>query len=143
MAIVKLNPFSPWFNDRFFSVFDEDENWPVVKVTEGLDVYETGNEVIIKAAVPGIPADKVDVTFEDGVLRIQAEVEETEEEKKKKKVVYRQQKMSYFDYTTTLPRAVDGGKISAEVNDGVVTVKAPVAETAKPKKIAVKAKELK
>lgn len=143
MAIVKLNPFSPWFNDRFFSVFDEGENWPVVKVTEGLDVYETGNEVVIKAAVPGIPADKVDVTFEDGVLRIRAEVEETEEERKKKKVVYRQQKMSYFDYTTTLPRAVDGEKISAEVADGVVTVKAPVAETAKPKKIAVKAKELK
>lgn len=143
MAIVKLNPFSPWFNDRFFSVFDEEENWPVVKVTEGLDVYETGNEVVIKAAVPGIPADKVDVTFEDGVLRIRAEVEETEEEKKKKKVVYRQQKMSYFDYTTTLPRAVDGEKISAEVADGVVTIKAPIAETAKPKKIAVKAKELK
>lgn len=143
MAIVKLNPFSPWFNDRFFSVFDEEENWPVVKVTEGLDVYETGNEVVIKAAVPGIPADKVDVTFEDGVLRIRAEVEETEEEKKKKKVVYRQQKMSYFDYTTTLPRAVDGEKISAEVADGVVTIKAPIAETAKPKKIAVKTKELK
>lgn len=143
MAIVKFNPFSPWVNDRFFSVFDEGENWPMVKVTEGLDVYETGNEVIVKAAVPGIPADKVDVTFEDGVLRIRAEVEETEEEKKKKKVVYRQQKMSYFDYTTTLPRAVDGEKITAEVNDGVVTVKAPIAETAKPKKIAVKAKELK
>jgi HSP20 family protein len=140
MAIVKLNPFSPWLADRFFSVLDEDEAWPQVRVNEGLDVYETDSDVIIKAAVPGIPADKVGVTFEDGVLRIQARAEETKEEKEKKKVVYRQQKASYFDYTTTLPRAVDGAKITAEVNDGIVTVKAPIAETAKPKKIAVKAK---
>ncbi len=139
MAIVKFNPFSPWLNDRFFSSFDEDDNWPMVKVTEGLDVYETDTDVVIKAAVPGIPADRVDVTFEDGVLRIKAESKETEEEKKAKKVVYRQQKMSYFDYTTTLPRAVKGDKISAEVNDGVVIIKAPIAEAAKPKKIAVKA----
>jgi HSP20 family protein len=109
-------------------------------VTDGLDVFETDTEIVVKAAVPGIPAEKVNVTFEDGVLRIKAEAEETEEEKKAKKVVYRQQKMSYFDYTTTLPRAVDGEKISAEVNDGVVVIKAPIAEAAKPKKIAVKAK---
>lgn len=143
MPIVKFNPFSPWVNDRFFTAFDEDDNWPTVKVTDGLDVYETENDVVVKAAVPGIPAERVDVTFEDGVLRIKAEANETEEEKKKKKVVYKQQKMSYFDYTTTLPRAVDGSKISAEVNDGVVTIKAPIAEAVKPKKIAVKAKQIK
>ena len=140
MAIVKFNPFSPWASDRFFSLWDEDENFPQIKVTDGLDVYETDTDVIVKAAVPGIPADKVDVTFEDGVLRISAQVEENEEEKKHKKVVYRQQKMSYFDCTTTLPRAVDGNKISAEVKDGVIVIKAPIAETAKPKKITVKTK---
>ena len=140
MAIVKFNPFSPWISDRFLSFFDEEDNWPQIRVTEGLDVYETDSDVVVKAAVPGIPADKVDVTFEDGVLRIKAKAEETKEEKEKKKVVYRQQRMSYFDYTTTLPRAVDGDKISAEVNDGVVTVKAPIAEAARPKKITVRAK---
>ena len=140
MAIIKFNPFSPWISDRFLSFFDEEDSWPQIRVTEGLDVYETDSDVVVKAAVPGIPADKVDVTFEDGVLRIKAKAEETKEEKEKKKVVYRQQRMSYFDYTTTLPRAVDGDKISAEVNDGVVTVKAPIAEAARPKKITVQAK---
>jgi HSP20 family protein len=140
MAIVKFNPFSPWSNDRFFSVFDEEDGFPQIRVTEGLDVYETDSEVIVKAAVPGIPADKVDVTFEDGVLRIKAEVSESKEEKEKKKVVYRQQKMSVFDYTSTLPRAVEGDKITADVSDGVVTIKAPIAAAAKPKKISVKSK---
>ena len=141
MQLIKYNPFSPWFSDRFLSVADEDEAeaWQQVCVTEGLDVYETDSDVVIKAAVPGIPADKVEVTFEDGVLRIKAKVEEAKEEKVKKKVVYRSQKVSYFDYTTTLPRAVNGNQISAEVTDGVVTIKAPIAQAAKPKKIAVKA----
>ncbi|QQG41844.1 MAG: Hsp20/alpha crystallin family protein [Candidatus Woesebacteria bacterium] len=140
MQIVKFNPFSPFINDRFFSTFDDDESWPTIKTNDGLDVYETDSDVVVKAAVPGIPSDKVEVTFEDGVLRISAKSEETKEEKDKKKVVYRQQRASYFDYTTTLPRAVEGNKISAEVSDGVVTVKAPIAQEAKPKRIAVKAR---
>lgn len=140
MRVIKWDPFtSPRIFSRWPRIFDETE-WPEIAVTDGLDVYETENEVIVEAAVPGVPADKVDISFEDGVLRITAQVEETEEEKKKKKVVYRQQKMSTFDYTTTLPRAVDGGKISAVVDDGVVTVTAPIAQEAKPKKIAVKTK---
>lgn len=140
MPIIRFNPFTPFVSDRFFSALDEEENWPQLKVTEGLDVFETDSEVVVKAAVPGIPSDKVDVTFEDGVLRISARSEETKEEKEKKKVVYRQQRASYFDYTTTLPRAVEGDKIEAEVKDGVVTIKAPIAPAAKPKKIAVKTK---
>jgi HSP20 family protein len=140
MAIIRWEPTFPRWFWRWPSLWEEEEEWPELTVTEGLDVYETENEVVVKAAVPGVPADKVEVTFEDGVLRIRGKVEETEEEKKRKKVVYRAQRMAAFDYTTTLPRAVDSEKIQAEVKDGVVTVKAPIAAQAKPKKITVKAK---
>jgi HSP20 family molecular chaperone IbpA len=60
------------------------------------------------------------------------------EEKKKKKVVYRKQMISSVDYTTQLPRPIDAAGIEAEVVNGVVTIHAPIAEAAKPKKIAVK-----
>lgn len=141
MAIIRWSPFVfPRFFGRFPSLLEEEEEWPEITINEGLDVYETDNEVVVKAAVPGIPAEKVEVTFEDGVLRIKAHIEETQEEKKKKKVVYRQERVSSFDYTTTLPRAVDSEKITAEVKDGVVTVKAPIASAAKPKRITVKTK---
>jgi HSP20 family protein len=140
MAIIRWEPTFPRWFWRWPSLWEEDEEWPELTVTEGLDVYETENEVVVKAAVPGVPADKVEVTFEDGVLRIRGKVEETEEEKKRKKVVYRAQRMAAFDYTTTLPRAVDAKKIQAEVKEGVVTVKAPIAAQAKPKKITVRAK---
>lgn len=46
-------------------------------MTEGLDVYETADEVVVKAAVPGVPADKIEVTFEDGVLRIRGKAEKS------------------------------------------------------------------
>jgi len=140
MAIIRWEPTFPRWFWRWPSLWEEEEEWPELTVTEGLDVYETENEVVVKAAVPGVPSDKVEVTFEDGVLRIRGKVKETEEEKKRKKVVYRAQRMAAFDYTTTLPRAVDADKIQAEVKDGVVTVKAPIAAQAKPKKITVKAK---
>jgi HSP20 family molecular chaperone IbpA len=78
------------------------------------------------------------VTFENGVLSIRARSEETEEEKQKKKVVYRMDRVASFNYTTTLPRPVDEKNIEAVVENGVVIVKAKIAEAAKPKRIAVK-----
>lgn len=140
MAIVRFDPFfgRSWLRP-FFS-FEEEEEMPELTMTEGLDVYEEDDKVVVKAAVPGVPADKVEVTFEDGVLRIRAKVEEKEEEKKKKKVVYRMDRVASFDYTTTLPRAVDEKTLEAKVEDGVVVVMAKIAEAAKPKRIPVKTK---
>jgi len=139
VAIIRWEPTFPRWFWRWPNLWEEEEEWPELTVTEGLDVYETENEVVVKAAVPGVPADKVEVTFKDGVLRIRGKVEETEEEKKRKKVVYRAQRMAAFDYTTTLLRAVDAEKNSSR-GQRVVTVKAPIAAQAKPKKITVKAK---
>ncbi len=143
MAIIRWTPITPRWFWRWPNLLEEEEEWPELTVTEGLDVYETENEVVAKAAVPGVPADKIEVTFEDGVLRIRGKVEETEEEKKRKKVVYRAQRMAAFDYTTTLPRAIDAGKIQAELEDGILTVRAPITATAKTKKITVKTKKAK
>ena len=117
---------------------EEESEWPAITLTEGLDVYEDGDTVIVKAAVPGVAEDKVEVTFENGVLSIRARSEESEEEKQKKKVVYRMDRVASFNYTTTLPRPVDEKNIEAVVENGVVVVKAKIAEAAKPKRIAVK-----
>ena len=68
MVIIRFDPFTfPGVFSKFPSLWNEDE-WPVVSMNEGLDVYETDNEVVAKAAVPGVLADKVEETFEDGVL---------------------------------------------------------------------------
>ncbi|QQS43322.1 Hsp20/alpha crystallin family protein [Candidatus Roizmanbacteria bacterium] len=138
MANLKLS--SPLARMMFRPVFSEwDEDWPQPAMTEGLDIYEEDDTVVVKAAVPGVPAENVDVEYENGVLHIHARYEESQEEKEKKTVVYRQDRVSSFDYSTTLPRTIDPQTMEAHVEDGVIRVSAKVAEEAKRKRIPVKA----
>jgi len=139
MSIIKLNPFRndifSWGRQPFF---EDVEDWPELTMTQGLNIHEEDDKVVVKAVVPGIPEDKLYITYEDGILHIRGSVQETKEEKEKKKVVYRKQMISSVDYTTYLPRAIDSGKIDAEVKNGILTIKATVAEEARPKRIVVK-----
>ncbi|PIY72128.1 hypothetical protein COY87_02580 [Candidatus Roizmanbacteria bacterium CG_4_10_14_0_8_um_filter_33_9] len=137
MAIVRFNPFfgPSWLRPLNW---DDEQEWPELTMTEGLNVFEEDNKVVVEAAVPGIPEEKVDITYEDGVLTISGKQEEHEEEKKKNRVVHKMQRVSSFSYTTYLPRAIDEKNIEATVKDGVVRITAPVADAVKAKKILIK-----
>ncbi len=134
MKLVRWNrPYSYWP-----SIFDEDLlDWPSISEEKGLNIYETDDEVVVEAAVPGIPESEVNVTVEGNVLNITAEHEDTQEEKDKKKTVYKSTRQSSFSYSTSLPRVVDGSKARAEVEDGVVKIYIPKTAETKPKKIEV------
>ena len=134
MNIVKYNPF---WNQWPSSIFDED-NWPEVTVTEGLDVYEKDNKIFVEALLPGIPEDNIEITFEDGVLHISGKWQESNEEKNKKKVIYKSQMIRSFDYRTVMPRPIDINKVEAKVKNGVLTIEADIAPEAQPKKIKIK-----
>lgn len=129
-------PYKPLIDFKPF-LWDEDE-WPEMKMNSGLNVYEEGDKVIVEAAVPGIPSDKIKVTYEDGVLRVSARSEEKDVEKKGKRIVHQWNKVASFEYTTYLPRPIDTKSIDAKVKDGVITITSKVAETAKSKEIQVK-----
>ena len=104
----------------------------------GLDVYETDNQVVIKANVAGVPADKVDLTFDRGVLSIRAQATEQEEDQKKKH--YNRSSWNYA-YRVTVPGEINfNQEPSAEVESGVLTVIFQKTAKAKPKKLTVKAK---
>lgn len=143
MSLIKYNRFFPTV---WSPLFDDDTaipsvaNWQDITSAQGIDMYETDNELVVKASVPGIPENKVEVTVEGNILTIKAEFEETTEEKDKKKVVYKSTRQSSFNYSTSLPRMVDGSKAVAEVENGVVKVVIPKAEEEKPKRIEVKKK---
>jgi HSP20 family protein len=128
---VNLMPRSLWPG-----LWADEDFWPEEK--DGFTVYETDDDVIAKANVPGIPAENVDVSYNSGVLSIKAEYEEPKKEKGKKKKVYRQAREARYFYTTSIPCPIKGNKIDAEVKDGIVTVTMPKAEESKPKKIKVK-----
>lgn len=103
----------------------------------GLKIRETDKNIIVEAVVAGVPANDVEVHIEDGVLTIKAE-KSTEEKNKG------EYKASSYQYYYTV--ALSGGqwnKTNADVEDGVVEVKIPKTEAAKPRKITVKAKSKK
>ena len=140
MAIVKWNKFG------FPSIFEDDlmQPWPhlqdLLESTNGIDIYETDDSVVVEAQVPGIEEKNVEVTLEGNILTIKAEQTENEEEKKKKKLVHKATKQTSFIYSTSLPRIVDGSKANAEIENGVVKITIPKSEAEKPKKLEIKKK---
>ncbi len=120
---------------RWPSVWDE-EDWGVATpASDNLDVYETKDNVVVKANVAGIDPEKVDITFEKGVLTVSAQ--EAVEEKEGKKY-YKKATRSY-SYRVAIPGNIDlSQEPAAEVKHGILSVTFKKAEEAKPKKIAVK-----
>lgn len=104
-----------------------------------VDVRETNDALLIEAELPGLTPDDVDVRVENGVLTISGE--KRREVEKEKDDSYRLVERCYgrFERSFTLPRGVDAEKVSAEFSNGVLTVSLPKAETAKPRKIEIKA----
>lgn len=123
---------------RWPNIWDDDDFSSLTSSRNGLDVYETDDEVVIKANVAGVPADKVDVTFEEGVLWIKAQAEEVADEKQKKH--YSKSSWDY-SYKVAVPGLIDlNHEPDAEVDHGVVTVTFKKAEASKPKKLNVRSK---
>ncbi len=136
MAIVKVDPWTRGFLRPFF---DEDEDW--FSENSSITSYETENDFVVQANVPGVPTDEVDISIDRGVVTIRAEHEEAKEEKKAKKVIYREGRAAKYLYTTSIPCPILAEKAEAGVENGVVTVTIPKAPEAKPQKVKVKTKK--
>lgn len=119
-----------------FSAFRTIEKEPFSVSFPKVDVSETDKEVEIKADVPGIEPDKVNVEVSDEDVRISGEYESKEEEKGK--THYRLERQSgSFERLIPLPSKVVSDKAKAEIKDGVLEVKMPKQEVSQ-KKVRVK-----
>jgi HSP20 family protein len=110
-------------------------NWSIPAV----DMYQTDNEVVVKAALPGIKADEVQINVTGELLTIKGETKQ-EEEKKEKAYHIREQRWGAFERSIALPTQVVADKAKAEFENGVLTVTLPKAEEVKPKTISIKTK---
>ena len=135
---MRYLPFKPLFDYRP-TIWDKDF-WPEVQQTSGLNVYtdENETEVTVEASVSGLEPKDVKVTYHDGMLHIYGSQSEKDEEKKKGKVIKKWEMVTSVDYVTALPRPIEAKSIDAQVKNGVITIKAKVAEESKPKEIEVK-----
>jgi HSP20 family protein len=100
-----------------------------------VDIEETEDAWIVEAELPGVRPDDVSVEVRDSELSISGEIRERE----RKGILRRRTRRSgQFDYHITLPGQADSENIDATLADGVLTVRIPKPETARPRRIDVK-----
>jgi HSP20 family protein len=143
MAITRFDPFREFttLQDRMNRLFGdtylrEDE------VARGawippVDIFETDDHtLVLKAELPDIQRDDIHVTVENNTLTLRGEKKVTGEVAEDR---FRRVERSYgtFSRSFTLPSTVDGGKVKADYRDGVLTVRLPYREEARPRAIEV------
>ena len=112
---------------------------PRVTGTLALDVYETDNDVVVKASVPGVDPEDLDISITGETLTIKGETR-TEEEVEEEDYIYRERRYGAFSRSAAIPTSVEADEAEADFEDGILTLRLPKAEKVKPKAIKVKAK---
>lgn len=144
MAIERFDPFreavslSDAMNSLFRESFIRPGNGPLAGVGAGLplDVKESENEFVVRASLPGVKPDEVQITVHGDVLVIRGETK-AEEEKKGETWHLRERRHGSFQRSLSLATAIDADKARAQFEHGVLTLTLPKAEAAKPKQIKV------
>jgi HSP20 family protein len=104
-----------------------------------VDVYETKDQVVIKAALPGVKPEETEVTITGDTLTIRGESKE-EKEVKEESYIRKERHFGSFARSVTLPAGLEADKAEATFENGVLTLKIPKSEQVKPRSIKVKAK---
>lgn len=110
-------------------------NW-----TPSMDVIRRDDAMVIRADIPGIKADEVEIAVEDGVLTVSGEHEEKHDEETEQ-YVRRERRYGSFMRSMTLPRGVKAEDIEATTGDGVLEVTVPLPKEASKQVVEIKATE--
>lgn len=129
------------FDDTFSGAwhpFDGERN-----LVPPVDMIDGEKEITVKATLPGVAKENISIDITGETMTIKGETK-VEKEEKKENYLYRESRYGTFSRTITLPEGLLTEKAEADVENGILTVKLPKAEVAKPKtvKVAIK-KEVK
>jgi HSP20 family protein len=121
----------PWWPERWFRTEEMELTAPVV------DLYEEKDDIVVKAELPGIEKDKIEVNLADHTLTIKGEKKKEEEIKEEN---YYRSERSYGSFVRTLelPKDVHADKVKATFKNGILEVRLPKTEEAKTKEVKVK-----
>jgi HSP20 family protein len=102
-----------------------------------VDIFQTGDhELVLKAELPDMTREDIDITVENFVLTIKGE-KKLSSEVKEEQFHHVERRYGAFSRSFSLPRTVDASKVSADYKGGVLTVRLPLREEAKPRQIKV------
>jgi HSP20 family protein len=127
------------FDDAFTRPFSLTREGGSTWSSPAIDMYQTDDEVVVKAALPGFKPDEVQINVTGDILTIKGEVKH-EEEKKDKSWHIREQRWGSFERSVRLPTGVISDRAKADFDNGILTISLPKSEEVRPKTITVKAK---
>ncbi len=149
MAVVRWSPIRDIMSVRdemnrlFGEVFGrtnggQEGSWFSGAWTPPVDIYETDEALILQVELPGLSKDEVSVELKDNTLVLRGERKHSHEVKEEN---YQRMERTYgaFQRSFVLPATVDQNRVMASFKDGVLELKLPKAEVAKPKRIAISA----
>jgi HSP20 family protein len=128
--------------DAMDQLFDEAFTRPFGMMEMSLpaiDLYQTNEDVVVKAALPGMAAEEVEISVTGDALTIKGEIRQ-KEEREDASYLIREQRYGRFERSLMLPTEVQSDKAQAEFENGILTVTLPKAEQVRPKTITVKVK---
>ena len=126
MAIVRWDPF------RDFGFTTPNNTW-----VPPVDVYQTGDhELVLKAELPDMTREEIDVNIENFVLTIKGE-KKIAGDVKEDQFQHVERRYGTFTRSFSLAQTVDPNRVSADYKNGVLTVRLPLREDAKPRSIKV------
>lgn len=143
--LTKWDPFQDMLNlrnivDHMFEDFYGGER-PLTRTSTwglALDLVENEDEFTVKASLPGIKPDDIDITYTENTLTIKGDIKE-DKETSEAHYHMRERRFGSFSRSITLPSKVKPEAIEANFSDGVLTVHMPKTEEMKPKRISIKA----
>lgn len=141
--LTRWDPFQEMLNlrrtvDRLFDNASPDREWGQSPMWGlAVDVVENKDDFIVKASVPGIHPDDLDISYADDTLTIKGDIK-SDNEVKEDQYHLRERRFGSFARSISLPTKVKGDAIEASYQNGVVTLRLPKAEEVKPKRIAIK-----
>lgn len=144
MAIIKYAPFSGFepfpglqtFEDTMNRLFVEPNGRPWVPP---VDIRETENELVVKADIPDMKFEDIDVRMENGTLTLRGERKFEDKEDKKDAGGWHRVERSYgtFERVFTLPDSVNPEGVKADYKNGTLTITLPKKEIAKPRQVKI------
>lgn len=124
--------FNRFLEDSFVKPLANDGEEGILPV----DIAQTDTDVVVRASLPGYKKEDIDLRIEKGVLSIKA-TKQKESEVEEEKFYRRERFMGSVSRRIVLPGMVQNDASSAELVDGVLTLRVPIAEANKPKQILI------
>jgi HSP20 family protein len=149
MNIIRWEPFREMagVRDAMDRLFEDGlarypRLWPRLGEWElPIDMHQTADEVVVKASVPGLKPEEVDISITGDTLTIKGEHKE-EKEVEEENYIYKERRYGTFSRSMLIPVKVKSDKAEAVFEDGVLTLTLPKAEEVKPRQIKVKTKQI-